>query len=84
MDIVQARDSVQTREDLAEFVRALHQESLTNGSAWENSTLERFLEALAAWISDMDGYFKNQGVPEPNQPDWHLVGQMLFAATIYE
>lgn len=84
MDTLQARDSIQTRYDLARFVRALREDLLENGDAWENLTLERFLEALAAWISDMEGYFKNQEIPEPEQPDWHLVGQMLYAASIYE
>lgn len=42
-------DSVRTREDLAAFVLALRQDLLSNQAAWENPTLERFLEALAAW-----------------------------------
>jgi hypothetical protein len=78
------RDSVKTREDLARFVLALRDDLLSHEDAWENATLARFLEALGAWIGDMQGYFKNQGIPEPEQPDWRLVGHMLFAASIYE
>lgn len=77
-------DSIQTRHDLARFVHALRESLLSDPETWENQTLDRYLEALAAWIADMEGYFKNQGVPEPEQPDWRLVGQMLFAASIYE
>jgi hypothetical protein len=84
MDVVEARDSIETRQDLARFVLALRHDLLNNEDAWENPTLDRFLEALAAWIADMEGYFKNQNVPEPDRPDWRLVGQMLFAASIYE
>jgi len=83
-DLVELQGSIETREDLARFVRALRDDLLNNGGAWENPTLERFLEALAAWSADMGGYFKNQGITEPDQPDWRLVGQMLFAASMYE
>lgn len=77
-------DSVQTREDLATFVLALCQDLLANQDAWENPTLERFLEALAAWCADMPGYVLNHGVEQPDQPDWNLVAQMLMAASTYE
>ncbi|WP_133061588.1 DUF7660 family protein [Streptosporangium minutum] len=45
-----AAEAVETREDLARYVEALHTE-LTNGAVWENDRLGRFLEALAAWVS---------------------------------
>jgi hypothetical protein len=77
-------DAVRTREDLARFVVALRQDLLANQAAWENPTLERFLGALAAWCIDMPGYFHNQGVEVPEQPDWNLVPRMLTAASIYE
>jgi hypothetical protein len=32
----------------------------------------------------MDGWFANQGKPEPAQPTWRLVAEMLTAASIYE
>jgi hypothetical protein len=84
MDLAQAADSIRTRQDLAQFVLALHGDLLTNRGRWENQDLERFLEAMAAWISDMDGYFLNQGIAEPERPSWGLVGQMLLAASMYE
>ncbi|KAA9381613.1 hypothetical protein F5972_01935 [Microbispora cellulosiformans] len=51
---------------------------------WENDTLPRFLDGLAAFVSAMDGYFRNQGLSVPDQPSWQLVGDMLAAATLYE
>ena len=77
-------DAVQTRGDLAVFVLALREDLLGNQAAWENPTLERFLEALAAWCTDMPGYFLNRGVEQPEQPDWSLVARMLMAASVYE
>ena len=67
----------------AEFVRKLAAQA-KNPTDWENQNLPDFLEALAAWVDDMDGYFNNQGLPTPGQPSWELVGKMLAAATIYE
>jgi len=42
------------------------------------------LEALARWIQDSPGYFKNQGLAEPDQPSWALLATMLGGAKIYE
>jgi hypothetical protein len=51
---------------------------------WENPDLARYLGALAAWIDDMDGYFKNQNLSTPEQVDWKLFGEILMAARRYE
>ena len=39
---------IETREDLATFVAALRRDLLGSPDDWENPTLERYLEALAA------------------------------------
>jgi hypothetical protein len=75
---------IQSREDLAAFVRALREDLLAHPDEWENPTLDRFLEAFAAWCVDMPGYFANRGEPQPELPDWSLVARMLSAAAVYE
>lgn len=76
---------VRTRLELAEFVQAMAAVARSPGvREWENDTLPRFLESLSGWISDMDGYFLNQGLREPPQPSWSLIADMLLAATLYE
>lgn len=84
MDLYELAERVQSRQDLAEFIEALRRDLETNGDAWENPTLDRYLESLAMWITDMDGYFHNQGREVPSEPDWQLVAHMLDAAAIYE
>jgi len=42
------------------------------------------LEAASAWVTDMDGYFLNQGRPIPDSPSWALIATILSAALIYE
>jgi hypothetical protein len=84
MNLSEKTAPVETREDLATFIRRLRQDLMENPEAWENAKLPDFLEALAAWTEDMDGYFRNTGEETPEQPDWQLVGIMLLAARDYE
>lgn len=74
---------IENREDLSRFVKELHL-SLKNGDRWENRDLGTFLEAMSAWIIDMDGHFENLNEPLPDQPSWQTFAQILSAATIYE
>ncbi|MGW4675869.1 DUF7660 family protein [Streptomyces sp. NPDC004324] len=50
-----------------------------NGSRGENADLPSFLEALASWIDDADGWYNNAG-----RGDWRFSARALRAATIYE
>lgn len=77
-------EAIQTREDLVSFVRALRRDFMEHPEAWENSDLETFFEAMAEWIADMDGYYRNRGEPVPEQPTWKVFGQILLAAVSYE
>lgn len=84
MEIHEQVDRIESRQDLIVFIEALRENLLRNADDWENPTLERFLAALAAWTTDMDGYFRNRGEQIPSQPTWRLIGSMLYAAKIYE
>lgn len=77
-------NTIQTREDFVSFIHLLVQDLKDNPSGWENSDLGSFLNAMAAWVEDMDAYYQNQGLPMPDQPDWRLLGHILMAAKIYE
>ena len=72
-----------SREDLAKFVEEMSA-TLRSGQQWENRDLKSFLEAMAAWIGDMDGYFENQGEVCPKEPSWQTFAQILAASTVYE
>ncbi|MEV8031868.1 hypothetical protein [Streptomyces sp. NPDC086182] len=77
-------EHVDSREDLAAFVRSLHRSHAEDGSSWENADLPSFLEALAAWIDDSDGWYSNTGRELPASGDWRFFARALRAATIYE
>src|SRR5262245_43645736 len=75
---------VDSKQALAIFVESLRDDLRHNPASWENSTLERFLGALASWIEDSDGYYRNRGESVPTAPSWRNVAEMLAAARIYE
>ncbi|MET7845724.1 hypothetical protein ABZT45_45935 [Streptomyces sp. NPDC005356] len=77
-------ERVDSREDLAAFVRSLHRSHAEDGSSWENADLPSFLEALAAWIDDADGWYSNTGREVPASGDWMFFARALRAATSYE
>jgi hypothetical protein len=77
-------DNIQSRDDFIVFLAALIQDRQANQDDWENNDLPNYLEALGAWVEDMDGYFLNQQQPVPQQPSWQLLGKILLAAKTYE
>jgi len=84
IDLNSMVNSISTREDLVSFVRTLSNDFNQNPLEWENKNLGQYLEAMSAWIQDMDGYFKNTNQPMPTIIDWRVIGQILLAAKIYE
>ena len=77
-------DSVQNRDDLVQFIQALRADLRDNPDDWENTSLDDYLEAMAAWIDDCDGYYKNTGQPIPKTPSWKMLADILMAAKMYE
>ena len=77
-------EEIKTRKDFVSFVYGLREDFCKNPESWPNDTLGTFLEALAAWIEDIEGYYLNKGQPVPEKPDWQMIADMLFAARIYE
>jgi hypothetical protein len=75
---------IQTRDDLVAFIKALRSDLRADPKKWENATLESFLDALASWTEDMDGYYQNHGREVPQTPTWKTLGEMLAAARVYE
>jgi hypothetical protein len=76
--------SVASKEDLADFIDALRQDFIANPEEWENSTVDRFLDAMSAWVRDMDGYYQKTGMAPVISPNWSVFADILAAAKIYE
>jgi hypothetical protein len=76
-------DSVHSAADLVELITQMRSNLIANPEDWENHTLGRFLEALAAWLDSFPAYYRNTGRAVPD-PDWHFIAEALLAARIYE
>lgn len=77
-------ENISEREDFCSFVEALRHDLLNNRDQWENIALSDFLEAMQAWVEDMDGYYTSKGTEIPVQPSWRIFSEILMAARIYE
>ncbi|HUE58227.1 MAG TPA: hypothetical protein VMO88_01460 [Acidimicrobiales bacterium] len=52
-------------------------------TAWENTELPSYLEALGAWLSECVGFYANQRRVRPSNA-WVVIRDAMRAATIYE
>jgi hypothetical protein len=77
-------ESIRSRDDLVGFVRELVRDLEANPGEWENATLVAYLESLAAWLEDLEGYDRNRGDVTPDPPGWKTFGKALLAAKVYE
>jgi hypothetical protein len=83
-DLHQNAKRVTDRESFVRFVELMSLDLKKNPQAWENRDLSSFLEALAGWIEDMDGYYENQKLEKPKNINWQFMTDALMAARIYE
>jgi hypothetical protein len=56
---------------------------LSAGADWENNTLPRYLEALAALLESIENSYTNVGRQVPSNP-WDIIGQAILGAREYE
>lgn len=78
-------ENVVDRQSFIEFCKTLLIEFENDNKSWENNTLSSFLEALAAYAQDVQGYydFFKLGIDADN-PSWRTFATILRGATVYE
>lgn len=76
--------AVSSNNDVAEVVHRMLTDLLVHPDAWENATLDRFLEALAASWLGIPGLYRNRGEDFPQAPTWKMVAEALVMASGYE
>jgi hypothetical protein len=84
MELREQAEKIQSRDDLLRFIHHLVQDLRTCPERWENTSLDAYLAAMAAWVQDMEGYYLNRGQAAPQHPAWKHIGEILLAARIYE
>ena len=77
-------EEVNTRNDLNLFIQHLRLDLIENTKSWENDTLERYIEAMAGWVNDMDGFYRNNNLNIEDEPMWRVFARILQASSIYE
>jgi hypothetical protein len=83
-DKIVSVNSITSKEDLAAYIESLKIDLVNNPSNWENITLERYLDAMAAWVQAMDNYSRNSGISTVATPSWATFAEILTAAKMYE
>ncbi|MCD0483433.1 hypothetical protein LO771_13735 [Streptacidiphilus sp. ASG 303] len=84
MPLLRPDEEISDREAFVAFLRELHDDFIRRGDEWENPTLDRFLEALAAWVKASPGWYGNFHQELPARGDWTFLARALAAATVYE
>jgi hypothetical protein len=74
---------VTSHADVARIIEQMLDDLRAHPDEWENGTLERFLDALAASFEALPRH-ANRGEPTPNEPTWKLVAETLVKASGYE
>lgn len=84
-EIHELRNQIETRNDFAKLLDLLHKDYIANSEEWENTSLEMYLEAMAAWLKDSEKYYAHRGeLTNLDQPSWRVLADALLAARVYE
>ena len=75
---------VSSRLEAAEVVQRMLADLLGHPGEWENTTLERFLDALAASLESIPGVYAHRGEQFPDKPTWRIFAETLVMASGYE
>ncbi|GAA2713191.1 DUF7660 family protein [Actinoplanes palleronii] len=76
--------AVDSYADVARIVEQMRGDLRAHPDTWENPTLDRFLDALAASLEALEPLHTNRGEALPAQPTWKLLAEVLVMATGYE
>lgn len=68
---------MKTREDVVQTLNKLLTDLKANPEEWENPTLDRFLDAMNAWLD-------SGKMSQVTEPSWDLICDLLEAGKIYE
>ncbi|WP_282636835.1 DUF7660 family protein [Sphingobacterium thalpophilum] len=76
---------VTDRQSFIKFLDLLHQDLLQQPETWENKTLSDFLEALASYTKDIQGYYENTDANvDAEEAAWSTFADIFKGAKVYE
>lgn len=77
-------ETIKGKEDFIKYIEFLVENLKKKPDEWVNANLADYLEAVANWTEDMEGYYKNNNVPLPEDINWKVFATILTAAKMYE
>jgi hypothetical protein len=80
-----SENPVTTRDEFVGRIFELLDDHDAVGHLWENKDIYTYLQAMAAWLDDASGYYKNKGQDvDIEKPTWQLFADAISAASVYE
>ena len=76
-EYIKMLDKINSKKDFLEFIN-LYLQTVTD------TTVKEYLESVTAWVEDMDGYYKNMNIEEPQNINWNFIATMIYVGGIYE
>lgn len=84
-DFEDGTENVLDKKSFTEFAREILQDCKSNSYNWTNNNLYDFIDGIASYAEDIDGYYQNmKSLKSPNIPTWRIFAQILKGATQYE
>lgn len=59
-------NSINSKEDLIEFLNELRCDKEQKSEEWVNTEVTTYLDRICSWVEDMEGYFQNMNMDMPN------------------
>lgn len=84
MEVYEKINTIHTREEFIDFMNSLIEDQEVNPEEWENVNVSEYLEAIASWVEDMDGYYRNMNLEMPKNLDWRFIATLFYVGKIYE
>lgn len=77
--------TITDRKSFAAFLVLFRQNLIDHPEEWENQNLPDFLEALASYTEDIQGYYDNTQQPiNADEPSWDTFATIFKGAKVYE
>ena len=84
MNIHERISKIHTREEFVEFLNLMINDEQINSEEWNDKSITEYLEGIASWVEDMDGYYKNMNLQIPTNIDWKFIATLMYVGKIYE